>query len=329
MKHIHGKCLNAMVCAILAAATCLAMTLADAADYPDKLIKLTVPVTPGGTTDLLARTLAERLTRSLGQTVVVENRPGANGNIGMDFVAHAAPDGYNLLLGTSNLATNQALYPKLSFDPLKDFAPVSLYASVGNVLVIDPALPIKSLKELIAYANAHPGELTHASNGSGSTSHLSAELIKSRTGINMTHVPYKGGAPAMTALIGGHTSMLFDQIPVVLSYIKSGKVRPLGVTSNSRSPVAPDIPTIQEQGLAEYDVRVWFGILAPAHTPNAIVAKLNTEINKIFKDESFRAAMLKLGVDLWPSSPEEFSQLIRDETVRWAKIIKDSGAKVD
>ncbi len=248
MRHATFRFMRALACVAMLGAG-LAGGLAHAAGYPEKTIRLIVPVAAGGTTDLLARLLGAKLSATLGQPVVVENRAGANGNIGMEATANAEPDGYTLLFGTSNLATNPALYPKLPFDPLKAFAPVSLFGSVTNVLVVNPSLPVRSIQELVAYAKANPTALSHGSNGSGLHQPSVGRGAEGAHRIQMVHVPYKGGAPAMVDLLGGQVSMIFDQIPVVLPYIKSGRVRPLGVTAGKRSVAAPDIPTIAEQGL--------------------------------------------------------------------------------
>jgi tripartite-type tricarboxylate transporter receptor subunit TctC len=302
---------------------------AGAQNYPAKPVKIVVAVAPGGTTDLLGRAIAEKLTGKLGQPFIVENKPGGGNNIGMAEVAHAAPDGYTLLLGTNVMATNPHLYSKLTFNPLTDFAPVSMYGSVTNVLVVDPKLPIHNLRELIAYAQANPGKLTIGSTGNGTTSHLSGELIMARAGIKLVHVPYTGGAPAMTDLLGGHIAMLIDQIPVVLPHIKSGKVRPIAVTAAKRSSVAPDIPTVAEQGIPNYDVSVWFSVLAPAKTPQAIVGTLNTAIVDILKEPAFLARMAELGVEPMPTTPEQFAKRLRDDTEVWRKVIQDAGLKLN
>lgn len=314
---------------IAMAAACLGPLGAAAQSYPDKPIKLLVPFAAGGTTSTLARALADRMGKALNQSVVVDNRPGAGGNIAMEAVAHAAPDGYTLLMGPIGLAINPALYPKLNFDPLKDFAPIGLYGGVANILAVNASLPIHSVKELIAYAKANPGKLSQGSSGNGSSSHLAGEMLKASTGIDILHVPYKGGAQAMNDVLAGQTSMLFDQMPAVLPQVQGGRVRALAVTTAQRSSAAPDIPTMAESGVPGYDVNVWFGILAPAGTPAPIVTRLNTEMNKILRDPEFRASLVKMGVDPMPSTPAEFSEFLRKETQLWAQVVKSSGAKLD
>ncbi|WP_370880634.1 tripartite tricarboxylate transporter substrate binding protein [Variovorax paradoxus] len=297
--------------------------------YPDKPIRLLVPFAAGGTTSVLARSLADRMSKALGQPFIVDNRPGAGGNIAMEAVARSAPDGYTLLMGPIGLAINPALYPKLNFDPVKDFAPIGLYGGVANILAVNAALPIHSVKELIAYAKANPGKLSQGSSGNGSSSHLAGEMFKASTGIDILHVPYKGGAPAMNDVLAGQTSMLFDQVPAVLPQVQGGRVRALAVTTAQRSSAAPDIPTMAESGVPGYDVNVWFGILAPAGTPAPVVTRLNTEMNKILQDPEFRASLTKMGVDPMPGTPAEFSAFLDKELQRWAQVVKSSGAKLD
>lgn len=296
--------------------------------YPNKPIKLVVPFAAGGTTSILARMLAERMGQQMGQSVVVDNRPGAGGNVGMDLVAKAEPDGYTILMGPIGLAINPSLYAKMPFDPIKDLAPIGLYAGVPNLLVVHPAVPANSVKELIAYAKANPGKLNYASNGNGTSSHLAAEMLKSAAGIDIVHVPYKGGGPAMQDLIGGQVSMLFDQMPAVLPQVQGGRVRALGVSSLKRSAAAQDVPAVSES-VPGFDMTVWFGFLAPKATPTDIVARLNTEMNRALKDTTFQAQLAGMGVTPMPSSPAEFGTFIRRETTHWAKVVKDSGAKLD
>jgi tripartite-type tricarboxylate transporter receptor subunit TctC len=296
--------------------------------YPAKPIKLIVPFSPGGTTTILARLLAERMGQNLGQPIVVDNRPGAGGNVGMDLVAKAEPDGYTILMGPIGLAINPALYAKMPFDPIKNLAPIGLYAGVPNLLVVHPSVPANNLKELIAHAKANPGKLNYASNGNGTSSHLAAEMLKSAAGVQITHVPYKGGGPAMQDLIGGQVNMLFDQMPAVLPQVQGGRVRALGVSSAKRSAAAQDIPAISES-IAGFDMTVWFGFLAPKGTPNDVIVRLNSEMVRALKEPAFQAQLASMGVTPMPSSPDEFSTFLRDETVRWAKVVKDSGAKLD
>jgi len=315
---------------IAAAATLSGAGIAHAstAAYPTKPIRLVVPFAAGGTTSILARLLADRMGQSLGQPVVVDNRPGAGGNVGMEVVAKSEPDGYTLLMGPIGLAINPALYAKMPFDPIKDLTPIGRYAGVPNLLVVHPSVPAANVKELVAYAKAHPGKLNYASNGNGTSSHLAAEMLKSAAGVELTHVPYKGGGPAMQDLIGGQVQMLFDQMPAVLPQVESGRVRALGVSSMQRSAAAKEIPAISET-LPGFDMTVWFGFLAPAGTPKDVVNKLNGEMRKAIDAPDFQAQLAKMGVTPMPSSPEEFRSFIASETQRWAQVVKTSGAKID
>ena len=296
--------------------------------YPNKPIRLVVPFATGGTTTILARLLADRMGQALGQPVVVDNRPGAGGNVGMDMVAKAEPDGTTILMGPIGLAINPALYSKMPFDPLKDLAPIGLYGGVPNLLVVHPGLPVGSVQELVAYAKANPGKLNYASNGNGTSSHLAAEMLKSAAGIEIVHVPYKGGGPAMQDLIGGQVSMLFDQMPAVLPQVQAGRVKALGVSSLKRSAAAPDVPAISE-ALPGFDMTVWFGFLAPRGTPADIVNKLNAEMQRALKDKAFQTQLAGMGVTPMPGTPEEFARYLRSETARWTKVVHDSGAKLD
>ena len=298
--------------------------------YPTKPIRIVVPFPAGGATDILARSVAQKLTDAWGQPVIVDNRPGAGGNIGSELVARAAPDGYTLEMGTVGThAINASLYSKMPYDHVRDFAPVILVAGVPNVLEVNPSLPVHSVQELIAYAKANPGKLNFASSGSGTSIHLSGELFKVMTGVQMTHVPYKGSAPALQDLIGGQVQLMFDNLPPSLPQIKSGKLRALAVTSATRSPALPDTPTIAESGLPGFEASSWFGVLAPAGTPPAIIAKLNTEIAKWLTSPEAKEKMLTLGANIGGGSPEDFAKHIAAETAKWQKVVKASGAKVD
>ena len=315
------------IAATAAALSAPALSLAQQA-YPSKPVRLVVPFAAGGTTSILARLLADRMAQGLGQPIVVDNRPGAGGNVGMEHVARSEPDGYTLLMGPIGMAINPALYAKMPFDPIKDLAPIGRYAGVPNLLVVHPAVPAKNVRELVDYAKAHPGKLNYASNGNGTSSHLAAEMLKSAAGIDISHVPYKGGGPAMQDLIGGQVHMLFDQIPAVLPQVEGGRVRALGVSSLQRSATAKDIPAISET-LPGFDMTVWFGFLAPANTPQDIVKKLNHEMLKAIQVPDFQVQLAKMGVTPMPSSPEEFRTFIASETLRWAQVVKSSGAKID
>jgi tripartite-type tricarboxylate transporter receptor subunit TctC len=289
-----------------------------------------VPFPPGGATDILARDVAQKLTEAWGQSVVVDNRPGAGGNIGSELVAKAPPDGYTLLMGTVGThAINASLYAKMPYDHIRDFAPVILVAGVPNVLVVNPALPVNTVAELIAYAKANPGKLNFASSGNGTSIHLSGELFKVMAGVQMTHVPYKGSAPAVADLISGQVQLMFDNLPPSLPQIKAGKLRALAVTSSTRAPALPDVPTMAEAGLPGFEASSWFGVLAPAGTPPAIVAKLNAEIARWLATPEAKERLSKQGADAAGGSPEDFVKHIAAETTKWAKVVKDSGAKVD
>jgi tripartite-type tricarboxylate transporter receptor subunit TctC len=298
--------------------------------YPNHAIKLVVPFPAAGTTDILARAAAQKLTEALGQSVVVDNRPGAGGNIGSDLVAKSPPDGYTLLMGTVGThAINPSLYSKMPYDHVKDFVPIVLVAGVPNVLVVNPALPVNSVADLIKLAKEKPGSINFASSGSGTSIHLSGELFKTMAGVDMTHVPYKGSAPALTDLMGGQVQIMFDNLPSSLQQIKAGKLRAIAVTSLTRAPALPNVPTISESGLPGFEASSWFGVLAPAGTPAPVVARINTEINKWLQSADAREKLLAQGAEAAGGSPEQFAAFIRSETEKWAKVVKASGAKVD
>ena len=303
---------------------------AQAPAYPTKPIRLVVPFPAGGATDILAREVAKHLTDAWGQSVVVDNRPGAGGNIGSELVAKAAPDGYTLEMGTVGThAINASLYSKMPYDHVKDFVPVILVAGVPNVLEVNPALPVNSVQELIAYAKANPGKLNFASSGSGTSIHLSGELFKVMAGVQMMHVPYKGSAPALQDLIGGQVQLMFDNLPPSLPQIKAGKLRALAVTSAARAPALPDTPTVAEAGLPGFEASSWFGVLAPAGTPPEIVNKLNAEIAKWLASPGAKEKLANVGANIAGGTPEDFARHIQAETAKWAKVVKESGAKVD
>ncbi|NDP42329.1 MAG: tripartite tricarboxylate transporter substrate binding protein [Aromatoleum sp.] len=303
---------------------------AGAQAWPSKPIKWIVPFAPGGTTDILARTVAEKLQGVLGQPVVIENKPGAGGAVGAEFTAKAAPDGYTIMGGTiSTHAINASLYAKLPYDPVKDFAPITLIARVPNMLVINPEVPAKDVKELIALMKANPGKYSFASSGNGTSQHLSGELFKSMAGVEMQHIPYKGSPPALQDVVGGQVTMTFDNITTAWPLAKAGKLRALAVTTAKRSSVAPEVPTLAESGLPGFEVGSWQGVFAPAGTPPQIVRRLNVEIVKILNLPDVRERLSGLGAEIVADSPEEFGALVKSEVVKWADVVKKSGATVD
>ena len=315
----------AVGCGALALSSALAQST-----YPSKPVRLVVPFPAGGTTDILARAAAQKLSEAWGQQVIVDNRPGAAGNIGSELVAKAAPDGYTLLMGTVGThAINASLYAKMPYDHVKDFAPVILVAGVPNVLVVNPAVPANSVAELIAYGKANPNKLNFASSGSGTSIHLSGELFKVLTGVQMTHVPYKGSAPALTDLLGGQVQLMFDNLPSSLAFIKAGKLRALAVTSTTRAPALPDVPTIAESGVPGFEASSWFGILAPAGTPHDVIAKINADVARWLASPDAKEKLAAQGANIAAGSPEDFAKHIQAETAKWARVVKESGAKVD
>ena len=315
-------------CALLAV---FALAAHAQAPYPNHPVRIVVPFPAGGTTDIIARAVAQRLTEATGQSFVVENRAGAAGNIGAELVAKSPPDGYTMLMGTVGThAINSSLYAKMPYDHVKDFVPVILVAGVPNVLEINPSVPVNSVQELIAYAKANPGKLNFASSGSGTSIHLSAEMFKVMTGVQMAHVPYKGSAPALADLMGGQVQLMFDNLPSSLALIKAGKLKPLAVTSLTRSSALPDVPTIAESGLPGFEASSWFGLLAPAGTPKEVVAKINGEVAKWLATPDAKEKLAAQGAIASAAlTPEDFARHITAETAKWAKVVKDSGAKVE
>ena len=301
-----------------------------AGTYPIKGIRLVVPFPPGGPLDVIGRLIAQRLTEAWGQSVVVDNRPGAGGNIGADIVAKSAPDGYTVVMGAlSTHAVNPSLFPKMPYDAVKDFAPISLVAITPNVLVVNSSLPVNSVKELIAYAKANPGKLAFGSGSNGSAGHLAGELLKADTGVDMIHVPFKGGAPATQALLAGDTQLMFDNLANAVPQVKAGKLKALAVTTAQRSPLAPELPTMAEAGVPGFDISTWFGLLAPAGTPRDIIAKWNIEVVRILNSPDMRERMVAQGAEPAPDTPEQFAAFIGQEIAKYARIVKASGAKVD
>jgi tripartite-type tricarboxylate transporter receptor subunit TctC len=298
--------------------------------WPDKPIRMVVPYPAGGTTDLLGRALAQKMGVSLGQQVVVENRTGAAGNIGSDLVAKSKPDGYTILMGTiASHAINPSLYRDLPYDAERDFAPVMLVATLPNLLVVNPSVPAKTVKELIALAKAKPGELAFASAGSGTTQHLSGELFKKMAGVDMLHVPYKGNAPAVMDLVGGQVQLMFDNIPISLQQVRAGKLRALAVTGPTRSPALPDVPTIAEAALPGFSVTSWFALYAPAGTPEAIVAQLSKEANKALAAPDVQRTLIDQGIEPAGGTPAQLGAHMHAEIARWKKFVAEAGARVD
>ncbi len=302
--------------------------IAHAEVYPSRPVRILVGYTPGGSADITARLIGQWLSEKLGQQFVIENRPGGGTNIATEAVVRADPDGYTLLLVPPAAAINATLYSKLSFDFIKDIEPVAGLNRFPNVVVVNPSLPIKTIPELIAYAKENPGKLNMASSGNGSTIHMSGELFKMLTGINMVHVAYRGSAPALTDMIGGQVQVMFDNIPTSLEHVRSGKLRGLAVTSLTRSEVLPDLPLVADY-LSGYEASAWYGIGAPKNTPPEIIDKLNKEINSVLADPKLKSRFRELGAMELSGSPADFKKLIGDETDKWAKVVKFAGAKVD
>ncbi len=301
-----------------------------AQDYPEKTIRIIVPYPAGGTADLLARSIGQKMAESLGRQILIDNRAGAGGNIGADLAARAAPDGYTLLMGTvATHAINPNLYPKMPYDAARDFAPIILVATLPNLLVVHPSVPARNVKELIALAKSKPGELAYASAGNGTSQHLSGELFKKMTGVDMIHVPYKGNAPAVTDLVGGQVQVMFDNIPVSLQQVRAGKLRALAVTGPRRSPVLPDLPTLSEAGLSGFSIASWFALFAPAGTPPKILLRLNQEAGKAIASQQLRQQWLTQGIEPAGSTSEQLAAFQRKEVLKWAKIVRDSGARVE
>ncbi len=317
-------------CAGFAATLMFAAGAAGQSAFPVKPIRFVVPFPAGGPLDIVARAIGQELNKSWGQPVIIDNRPGAGGNIGADAVAKSAPDGHTILMGAvSTHAINPTLYSKLPYDPIRDFAPVTLVTSVPNVLVVHPSVPARTVQDLISIAKARPGQLNFASGSTGSAGHLAGELFKAMAGVDMVHIPYKGAAPAVVDLLAGHVSLMFDNMSSALPNIKSGRVRAIAVTTLKRSPMLPALPTISESGLRGFDISTWFGVFAPAGTAPAIVARLNAEIVRALATPEMRERLAALGAEPVGNKPEEFAAFIREEIPKYAKVIKASGAKAD
>ncbi len=321
LKHYFDRAVLGAAAALFAAGAL--------AQYPAKPVKVIVPYPPGGPTDIVARVVAQKLSEQTGQQFVVDNRAGAGGNIGAEAVARSPADGYTLLVATTAHAINKTLFKTLSYDLTKDFVPVSQLTSGPLVIVANPALPAKNVKELIALAKAKPGDLSFASSGPGQSTHLAAELFSSMAGVKMTHIPYKGSAPALTDTMGGQTSLFFDTMLSAMPHVRSGKLKALAVTSAARSPAAPDIPTVAESGLPGYEAIAWNGMLAPAGTPKEVVAKLNAELKKALELPEIRERFAAQGFAAAWSPPDQYAGFIAAEVDKWAKVVKVSGATID
>ena len=313
----------------LAAAAALALPGAWAQTWPSRSVSIIVPFPAGGTTDVLARALGQELSKTLGQPVVVENKPGAGATLGADYVAKSKADGYTLLMGAVHHTIATSVYRKLGYDFEKDFAPITTVALVPNVLVVNPQVPVKTVQELLAQAKAQPGKLTYGSNGTGTGQHLIGAQFEGMGGVQLLHVPYKGSGPLTTDLLGGQISMSFDTVTPVLPHIKAGKLRALAVTTAKRSVALPDVPTLEEAGLPGFDMGTWFGMLAPAGTPKDIVARLNADMVKIIQSPEFRKKMDDIGADPIANTPEQMARQIKDDTARFARLVKEAKVSLD
>ena len=331
MMNTRTRFLLAIALALLGSATTLpASAQGPGTPYPNRAVKLVIPFPPGGPLDIIGRAIAQKLTDAWGQSVVVDNRPGAGGNIGADLVAKSPPDGYTILMGAlSTHAVNPSLYAKMPYDAVKDFAPITLVAITPNVLVVNASLPVNSAKEFVAYAKANSGKLAFGSGSNGSAGHLAGELFKVETATDIIHVPYKGGAPATQALLAGDTQFMFDNLANATPQIKAGKLKALAVTTAERSKLAPELPTMAEAGLTGFDISTWFGLLAPAGTPKDVIAKWNAEVTKILNSPEMRERLTAQGAEPAPTTPEQFAAFIQSELPKYARIVKASGSKVD
>ena len=325
---MSGKFWSRLIVAL--ATSVVATTAAVASDYPERPITMVVTFSAGGSSDVLARAVANALSQGLGKTVVVENRPGAGGHIGAEIVSRARPDGYTILFGTNGtLGIGPAIYKNLRYNPAKDLVPVGILHKLPLMLIVQNNIPANNLQEFIAYAKAHPGKLTFASAGVGTASHLSGELLKEAAGIEILHVPYKGGGGAAPDLLAGNVSMMIETIPTALPFVANKQLRALGVTTRERSPTAPEVPTFAEQGLKDFDVTAWTGLFVPAGTPPEIIARLNAETLKIAQSPDYVAQIKKMGTDVATSSPEEFRKFVDTDVARWTEVVKRSGAQID
>lgn len=320
--------LKSVVSALTLALTLIAPA-SQAQKYPDKPIQIIVPFAAGGGADIVARLLGQRMSETWGQPVIVENRPGASGNIGTGIVAKAKPDGYTLLMASSAYVINPNLYKSIPYDPIKSFAPITQPALLPNILVVNPSLPVKSVAELITYAKSASKAVAYASAGTGTGTHLAAEMFKLQAGVEMLHVPYKGGGAVLNDLLGGQVSLTFATLPSVLQYVKTGKLRPLAMTTTKRWSELPDVPTLAESGLPGFEISTWIGLLAPAGTPQSIIDKIHAEVVRIVQLPEVREHFTSLGMEPVGDTPAQFSQQIKDEVNKYAKLVEASGAKLD
>jgi tripartite-type tricarboxylate transporter receptor subunit TctC len=322
----HRRRSFALLAALL---VCTPPALAQKADWPVKPVRYIVPFPPAGATDILARFVAEKVSPMLGQPVVVENRAGAAGAVGTEHVAKSAPDGYTILMATAAQSISETLYTKQPFSFARDLAPVAQVARVPNVMVVHPSLPVKNVKDFIALAKSRPGQINFASSGAGTTLHMSGEMFKLMTGVDIVHVPYKGSAPALTDLIAGHVSVMWDNLPAAMPHIKSGRLRPVAITTAARHAGMPELPTVAESGVPGFEASAWFGVVAPAAVPKDVIARLNAAINRAVGLPDMRERFEQQGAIPVTATPEEFGAFIRAEIAKWAKVVKASGAKVD
>jgi tripartite-type tricarboxylate transporter receptor subunit TctC len=315
--------------ALACAAACVAASVAFAQDYPARPLRLIVAFAPGGSVDVIARIAAQKLGDALGQQVVVDNRPGAGGNVSAEIVAHSVPDGYTLYVCSASLVANASLYRKIAYDPVRDFAPVTLLASAQSVLVVHPAFPAKTVKDIIAFAKKAPGTINYASPGSGSSGHLTMELFKTMAGVNLVHVPYKVMSQLQGDVIAGQIPIAFSTIPGALPHIQAGRMVAVAVSGARRSSALPNVPTIAEAGVPGYEATTWYPVLVPAHTPKAIVDKLNAQLVAIVKAPELQERLLTMGIDPIGSTPEELAAHMKSELKKWAHVVEASGARVD
>lgn len=313
-----------------AAACALLLSAADAQTYPAKPIRLVTPYAPGGTADILSRVVGRKLSEAWSQQVVIDNRPGASGMLGADIAAKAPPDGYTILMAyVAEIAITQSLFRSMTYDPVKDLAPVTLAAVTPMIFVVHPSLPARNVSELVALAKSRPGQLPYASAGNGSPAHLAFELLQRSARIEITHIPYKGAAPALTDLLGGHVVMFFSGMPPAMPHVKAGKLRAIAVSTAKRSPAAPEVPTVAESGVRDFDISTWFGVFAPAATSKDIIGKLNAEISRALTLPDVRERLAREGAETAPNSPEQFGKFIQSEIAKFARIIRESGARAD